>query len=84
MGGARLFGDQLGGFLVELAALGVAEDDVADGEFLEHAGGDFAGEGAEIVLAHVLRAQAQVGIHDGLGHFGQRGERRADHDVRPP
>ena len=69
MGGARFFGNQLVGFLRILAPLGMAEDDVAHGEFLEHSGGDFAGEGAEIVLAHVLRAQPDVGIQDRLGNI---------------
>ena len=45
-------------------------------------GADFAGERAEIVLAHVLRAEPDVlGFQDRLGHRFQRGERRADHDV---
>ena len=38
MGCLRLFGDQLVRFLLVLAALGVAEDDVANGKFLEHHG----------------------------------------------
>ena len=44
-------------------------------------GRDLAGEGADVVLAHVLRAQPDVGIEDGLGHLAQGGERRADDDV---
>ena len=59
----------------------MAEDDVAHGEFLEHDGGDFAGEGADVVLAHVLRAQPDIGVENRLGHLAQRGERRADDDV---
>ena len=60
----------------------MAENDVAHGKFLQHAGANFAGERAEIVFAHVLRAQPDVGIvNDGLGHRFQRRERRAHHDV---
>jgi hypothetical protein len=60
MGGDGLLGDQRVGFGLVLAPLGVAENDVAHGEFLEHAGGDLAGVSAEVVFAHVLRAQADV------------------------
>ena len=77
----RLLGDERVGFLLILAPLGMAEDDVAHGKFLEHPGANFAGERAEIVLAHVLRAEPDVRVQDGLGHRLQRREWRADDDV---
>jgi hypothetical protein len=81
VGGLRLFGDERVRLLLILPPLAVAEDDVTHGKFLEHAGADFAGERAEIILAHVLRAEAQVGIENGLGHLAQRGEGRSNDNV---
>ena len=78
----RLFGDERVGFLLILPPFGMAENDVAHGKFLQHSGANFAGKGAEIIFAHVLRAEADVGIvDDGLGHRFQGGEGRAHHDV---
>ena len=81
MNGQRLLGDERVRFLLKLAAFAVAKNDVAHREFLQHARADFAGEGAEIVLAHVLRGEANVGIQNGLGDFAQGGVRRSNHDV---
>ena len=81
MDGQRLFGDQRVGFLLILPPLGVAEDDVAHREFLQHPGGDLAGVSADVVLAHVLGAQPDVGIEDRFGNLAQRREGRADDDV---
>ena len=68
-------------FILMLTPFGMPEDDVAHRKFLEHHRRDFTRKRADVVLAHVLRAQAQVGVQDGFGHFAQGGERRADHDV---
>src|ERR1035437_499268 len=81
MHGCGLAGNQGIRFLLVLPALGVAENDVAHREFLEHDGGDFARVGADLVLAHVLRAQPDVGIDDRFRNLAQRGERRAEDDV---
>src|ERR1700685_187441 len=42
---------------------------------------DFSRVSAEIVLAHVLRADADVRRQNFLGNLAERGERRAHHDV---
>ena len=81
VGGQGFFGDQFVRFLLVLAPLGMAQNDVAHGKFLEHARRDFAGERAEVMLAHVLRAEADVRVEDRLGNFAQRREGRADDDV---
>ena len=67
--------------LLELAPLGMAENDVADGKLLQHARGDLARKGAVVVLAHVLRAQADGAVEHGLGNLAQGGEGRADDDI---
>ena len=67
LGGERGLGLAVdrGVVLVEiLAALGMADDDVADVKFAEHAGGNFAGVGAGGGLVQVLRAEPDVGARD--------------------
>ncbi len=81
VGGEGLAGDEGVGLFLVLAAFGVAEDDVADGEFLEHDGGDFSGVGADPVFAHVLGPEADVAVEDGLGDSGEGGEGGADDDI---
>jgi len=68
--------------LVEkLAALGVADDDVADVKLPEHGGGDFSGVGARGRFVHVLRAEADIrhGVEQ-FAHGGEGGEGRAKDD----
>ena len=59
----------------------MADDHIAHRELLEHDGGDLAGVRADIVLAHILRTEAEVGIENGFGHLAQHGEGRTDHNV---
>ena len=80
-GGEGFLGDERVAFELILAALGVAKDDVADEELLEHPGASLARVRAEVVLAHGLRAEAERGAFDGFGDGFQRGEGRADDDV---
>ena len=85
VGRHRFFSDEHVGFLLILAAFGMAEDDVAHGKFLEHSGANLTGERAEIIFTHVLRAEPDVRtIYHGLRHRFKRGEWRADDDVHFP
>ena len=79
--GQRLLRDQLVSLLLILTPFRVAENDVPHRKFLEHTGSDFARVSAEIVLTHVLRAEADIGVENGLGNITQRGKRRADDDI---
>lgn len=64
-------------FLVNVAALGMAEDDDLDAEVLELEDGNFAGVGALLVGAHVLGSEENVGSLDDLRNRVERGEGRA-------
>src|SRR5690606_4910136 len=44
--------------------------------------GDFTGVGPVVVLAHVLRTEADVGVENGPRNLAQRGVGRAYHDVQ--
>src|SRR2546427_3855066 len=61
-----LFRNQFIRFLLVLAPLGVTKDNVAHREFLEHDSGDLPSKSADIVLAHVLGTETDVGIKDNL------------------
>src|SRR5262249_36879604 len=76
-----LLRDIVVGFAEELAALGVADDDVAAARFDEHWGGDFAGEGAFFAPRDVLAADGDVAALCDFRGGGDCGERRSDHDV---
>src|SRR6267378_4627017 len=80
----RLLGDVIVRFTEELAALGVADDDVAAAGLGEHRGGDFAGEGAFLTPGDVLARDGDVGAFRCLGSRGDGGERRRDDDVAVP
>ena len=60
MNRSGFLGDERVGFLLELPTFAVTKNDVTHGEFLQHARADFAGEGAEIVFAHILRGEFDV------------------------
>src|SRR5438445_6254066 len=59
----------------------MAEDHIAHRKLFEHPGSNLAGESAEVVRAHVLRAEPDVRIENGLRNLAQRRERRTDDDV---
>jgi len=80
-GSAGLVGDDLVGFTVQHAALGVAGQRVAAAEFLEHGAGDFAGVGALVVRADVLRAPRHGAAGQGRRGLGQVRKRNADADL---
>src|SRR3954468_23134451 len=73
--------DQSVTLILVLAAFGMAENNVTNRKFLQHSSGSFSSVSAEIVLAHVLRAQSDIRIENGLRDVRQRSERRADDDV---
>ena len=58
----------------------MADDDVLAARFLDHAGGDLAGEGALALPVDVLRGNADVRIASGLGRRMNRRERRRHHN----
>lgn len=65
-----------------LAAFTVSEYDVLEAQFIEHAGGNFTGIGAIIVLRHVLCAHGGAGAAvEGLQHGRDGGEGRYDNNV---
>ena len=79
-GGAHFLADELAGLAEESAALGVADDDHG-GEFAEHGGRDFAGEGAGGGGVEVLGAEADAGVAEAGGEDGEGEEGRKYGDV---
>src|SRR6266566_313104 len=80
-GGFRLLGDGLVGFPEVLAAFRVADDDVTATRFDEHAGGNFAGEGAFFFPVKILRGNRDLRAARKLGRGGEGCKRRSDDDV---
>src|SRR5215470_2559052 len=83
-GSERCFGflsHGLVGFAEKLAALGMADDDVAAASVDKHIGRDFAGEGAFLFPVDVLRRDGHVGVFRGFNRSGNCCERRSDHNV---
>src|SRR5882724_11924286 len=76
-----LLGDVVIGFTKKLAALGVADDDVAAAGFSEHGSGNFAREGAFFAPGDVLAGDGDAGTFRGFGRSRDRGEGRGDDDV---
>ena len=63
--GVEFFVAQGVGFADDMAAFGVADEDVLDAQVEEHGGGNFAGEGAVFFKIGVLGAQADGGAFGG-------------------
>ena len=77
----ELFGDAEGVFVVQGAALGVADEGVRGADVADHRGGRLARVGALLVLAHVLGAEDQARVGVACDKFGQVDVRRQDGDV---
>ena len=65
----------------DLAAFGVADDDVAASGFDEHFRRDFAGEGAFFAPGKILAGDGDVAAFCGFDGNGDSRERRRDDDV---
>src|SRR3989440_4041922 len=76
-----LLGDIVIRLTKKLAALGVADDDVAATGFGKHEGGNFAGEGAFLAPGDVLTSDGDAGAFRGFDSGAYCGERRGDDDV---
>ena len=70
-GGFGFFGYRFVGFAEELAAFGMADDDVAASGFGEHGGGNFSGEGAFFFPVDVLSGDGDFCV---FGGFDGRGD----------
>ena len=82
-GGFDLFVHQLVALAEDDAAFAVSEDDITGEKLTEHAGADFAGEGAGRFVAHVLCAERDAGkFGDDLGETGESGEGWNDNNFR--
>src|SRR4051812_19596988 len=79
--GVGFFGDEVGGFVEDVAALGVAGEAEADAEILEHGDADFAGESAAGFAVGVLGTEKDFGTGDGAGDGVDVDEGRGDGDV---
>src|SRR5882724_4532400 len=76
-----LLGDVVIGFTKKLAALGVADDDVAAAGFGKHGSGNFAGEGAFFAPGDVLASDGDAGAFRGFDRSAYCGERGGDDNV---
>src|SRR6266436_820489 len=76
-----LLGDVVIGLAKKLAALGVADDDVAAADVGKHRSGDFAGEGAFLAPGNVLAGDGDARAFCGIDGGRERGERRRDGNV---
>src|SRR6266568_1770638 len=76
-----LLGDVVIGLAKKLAALGVADDDVAAADLGKHRSGDFAGEGAFLAPGNVLAGDGDAGAFCGFDGGRERGERRRNGNV---
>src|SRR2546426_8656656 len=76
-----LLGDVVIALAKNLAALGVADDDVAAADLGKHRSGDFAGEGAFLDPGNVLAVDGDAGAFCGFDGGRERGERRRNDNV---
>ena len=73
--------DTLIGLAEVVAALAVAQDAVVYADFIQHAGGDFAGESTALLPMNVLSAYMDIGALDSLSHGSESSSRGANHYV---
>ena len=71
------------GFPEVLAALAVADDDVFDGQVLQHIGGHLACESALLLEVDVFRAHGDAQVLKGLGSGGDVAGGNADQGLAP-
>src|SRR5205814_1176148 len=76
-----LLGDIVIRLTKKLAALGVADDDVAAAGFGKHGSGNFACEGAFLAPGHVLTGDGDAGAFRGFDRSSYCSERRGDDNV---
>src|SRR5213078_4437536 len=75
------FGNELGGFVEDVAALGVAGECEFHAQVFEHGDADFAGESAAGFAIDILSAKEKFGAGDGASDGVEIDERGSDADI---